>query len=996
MEEISFKDTVKETLNKLVNDQCTEEDAFLKIHESAYSYNKGIIEIFKVLFEIGNKCTSLKHFNNLCLRFHFFQSILNKVIVNSDGIKKSENVLVHFVKTNFIDIPSFQSLIESTVKQTKDVDKILETIMLSKDCDAMKKIDIFHVISSINGNISISQKMVSLFINTLNEIKDENKITEIVIKSQRFLTSQKQGKDFLAVHPNIHKKIIFNILLGLNSPTTSMACNTLINQKELFYKFDKAQRIELFISFYNESVKPELKKIESKSKLVSIISNSKKDQFFEMLNSRPFTLIEEALEIAKSSPKEIPNLTSLFIKSPVLLKMYLVNRLRSIYEKEGSLNENCIKFTFSLSPICDSYYFQDCIDFILKLLPKDKLLALRVIESLTISLRDFVEITKKDSVSFVSSVEPIHFFVNQKLNDQEDYLISKKGFWNILKKEKCVFKIGFFLSEMKLRCHEMFQWNEDEYDQICLTIQKYFEIIDSVLFIEDLKSYFVNASYEFDYFIMTRDNSVFWKMARIIVPLCSDWEQWKSLSITSNLSFRKSELISKQKDIVTEIKSRESDLFNTVFWLLDLEDIFYPEKLYNDISDEITRHYERDIKRNNIISLTKKHKEWVRCMIRQLKLTDFKKEKFYYIPNKFMSQCLIPRIKTSIKDAMYCAKFILQIFENDIEGVSLMYLLNIVAMYLVGSCVTMTTKETYNVGIFLNILLKQLKEWNSQETYNSNVRGKKGFNSTTIVEYSGFQVVYDKWTGLITKELIVMLSSTEESNVNKAIELYSLISSSLPENIVLKGMVKVLSSKKERQNEKKSQDSDGKVLEENKYLSSYMSQNIGKYQIEPKEMKELLNEFKTKTEVMKEKTIKIKVGIINEMNKKRNELMKEVWEKKKEELKGSIEKIKKEREEQEKKAFEVLSQGLVEKAGQVNKADKQSDKQEEIIKEDKSERRKHHQHRDYSRSERRHRSRERRGRSYSRSRTRSRSSSRRRRDGSKKNNRGYKEREYRN
>ncbi|EMS13582.1 hypothetical protein KM1_084070 [Entamoeba histolytica HM-3:IMSS] len=993
MEEISFKDTVKETLNKLVNDQCTEEDAFLRIHESAFLHNKGIIEIFKVLFESGNKCASLKHFNNLCLRFHFFQSILNKVIVNSDGIKKSENVLVHFVKTNFIDIPSFQSLIENTIKQPKDVDKIFETIMLSKDCDAMKKVDIFHVISSINESISVSQKMVSLFINSLNEIKDENKITEIVIKSQRFLTSDKQGKDFLAVHPNIHKKVIFNILLGLNSPTTSMACNTLISQKELFYKFDKTQRIEIFSLFYNDSVKPELKKIDPKSKLTSVMSNFKKDkdQFFEMLNNRPFTLIEEALEIAKSSPKEIPNLTSLFIKSPVLLKMYLINRLRSIYEKEGDLNENCIKFTFSLSPICDSYYFQDCVDFILELLTKDKLLALRVIESLTISLRDFVEITKKDSVSFVSSIEPIHFFVNQKLNDQEDYLISKKGFWNILKKEKCVFKIGFFLSEMKLRCHEMFQWNEDEYDQICLTIQKYFEIIDSVLFTEELKTYFVNAPCEFDYFIMTRDNSVFWKMARIIVPLCSDWEQWKSFSITNNISFRKSEFISKQKDIVAEIKTRESDLFNTVFWLLDLEDIFCPDKLYNDISDEITRHYEKDIKRNNIIPLIKKHKEWVRGMIRQLKLTDFKKEKLYYIPNKFMSQCLIPRIKISIKDAMYCAKFILQIFENDIEGVSLMFLLNIVAMYLIGSCVTMTTKETYNVGIFLNILLKQLKEWNSQEKYNSNVRGKKGFNSTTIVEYSGFQVVYNKWTGLITKELIIMLSSTEESNVNKAIKLYNTISSSLPENIFLKGMVKVLSYKKERQNEKSSHDSDRKVLEENKYLCSYMIQNIGKYQVQPKEMKELLNEFKTKTEVKKEKAIKIKVGIIDEMKKKRNELMKEVWEKKKEELKGGIEKIKKEREEQEKKVFEILSQGLVEKAGEVNRTDKKSNKEEEI-KEDKSERRKHHQHRDYSRSERRHHSRERRDRSYSRSR----SSSRRRRDTSKKNSRSYKEREYRN
>ncbi|KAF0989730.1 hypothetical protein HZS_1521 [Henneguya salminicola] len=265
----------------------------------------------------------------------------------------------------------------------------------------------------------------------------------------------------------------------------------------------------------------------------------------------------------------------------------------------------------------------------------------------------------------------------------------------------------------------------------------------------------------------------------------------------------------------------------SVFWLLDLYDIFLPKVKYDEYinkcnilisSIEDTKEIpskkikEKDRLMNVVRQLCqdkegqKMHvayiKQWIGGIVGEACVKNNKND----LLNFFFQFCVYPRSIFSPIDAIYSSEFVFVLHDirssnfnslSFLDKVSISYKFQIFCenMHIISS---FSESEAYNYGIFLNKIWEYLHPWHSSSIiFDQNCSKHPGFvimsrneqEKTEGYEYDNFRHLMYKWQYKQTKSFILCLESKDYIQIRNSIIILTRISSTFPRVVNLKNAI---------------------------------------------------------------------------------------------------------------------------------------------------------------------------------------------------------------
>ena len=250
----------------------------------------------------------------------------------------------------------------------------------------------------------------------------------------------------------------------------------------------------------------------------------------------------------------------------------------------------------------------------------------------------------------------------------------------------------------------------------------------------------------------------------------------------------------------------------SVFWCLSLYDIFVPRDSY-DV--EVTRAKGRlealqrrddpnmsTKKRSIEIARTedniKKLKEEERAQVgnhvaTKMALVQMKEEligddlNLNLTIGVFLQTCIIPRMLFSAEDALYCAKFVRMLHDNDTPRFSTLSYFDKILKMVTPCIFCLTEREASNFAIFLKETLSLLCRWyDSKQAYGSEGAKRSGFatnfldKSSAKATHKEFVKIFDLWNISMARVFMNALASKDYMHVRSALIVLSSIIKDFP------------------------------------------------------------------------------------------------------------------------------------------------------------------------------------------------------------------------
>ncbi|KAF2463724.1 uncharacterized protein BDR25DRAFT_106691 [Lindgomyces ingoldianus] len=260
--------------------------------------------------------------------------------------------------------------------------------------------------------------------------------------------------------------------------------------------------------------------------------------------------------------------------------------------------------------------------------------------------------------------------------------------------------------------------------------------------------------------------------------------------------------------------------FYITFWQLSLGDLVNSVKEYNaaqnyfaekaksidtrrDVSVQATR--KRDSERQAMTDLLREATDGMTAVKRTAKqLQEEMHQWFDRIPmvdartdvlyDTILQDCFLPRIQLSSHDAQFAAAMLRFMHSSGVPGFRTMKLLDQLFRFrfLSNLFYMCTSRESQNIGRFLNDILKELKTWHtSQDNYTKFATGQKrlpGFGRTfnadrtpiTFLDYEDFRRVLFKWHTNLFRALESCLKNEEYMHIRNAINVLKAVAPNFP------------------------------------------------------------------------------------------------------------------------------------------------------------------------------------------------------------------------
>uniref|UniRef100_A0A8C5WF72 THO complex subunit 2 n=1 Tax=Leptobrachium leishanense TaxID=445787 RepID=A0A8C5WF72_9ANUR len=244
-----------------------------------------------------------------------------------------------------------------------------------------------------------------------------------------------------------------------------------------------------------------------------------------------------------------------------------------------------------------------------------------------------------------------------------------------------------------------------------------------------------------------------------------------------------------------------SPQFYATFWSLTMYDLAVPVSSYNREISKL-RVQMKAIDENVDMPPNKKKKEKERCTALQEKLQEEEKKQFEHVGRvlqrmklekdnwllarstknetitKFLQLCIFPRCIFSAIDAVYCARFVELVHQQETPNFSTLLCYDRVfsdIIYTVASC---TENEASRYGRFLCCMLETVTKWHSDRAiYDKDCGSYPGFvtilratgfdggNKAAQLDYENFRHVVHKWHYKLTKASVHCLETGEYTHI---------------------------------------------------------------------------------------------------------------------------------------------------------------------------------------------------------------------------------------
>lgn len=263
--------------------------------------------------------------------------------------------------------------------------------------------------------------------------------------------------------------------------------------------------------------------------------------------------------------------------------------------------------------------------------------------------------------------------------------------------------------------------------------------------------------------------------------------------------------------------------FYVTFWQLSLYDITIPGKAYED---ELSRQHKKmasisadrsdisvagtrrkETEKRNISELVdrllKENKDHLKAFAESKARLQREKDQWFVgmsrryeqLNSALMEYCFLPRILNSPLDSFFCFKFVKLLHSSGTPNFRTLGFYDLIFRIerltsLIFSC---TSKESDNLGRFLNEILRDLARWHKERTlYEREAYGSKrtlpGFTMqldgegkpVTFLSYEDYRRILYRWHGVVFSALQNCLSSSEYMHIRNAISVLRAISQHFP------------------------------------------------------------------------------------------------------------------------------------------------------------------------------------------------------------------------
>jgi THO complex subunit 2 len=263
--------------------------------------------------------------------------------------------------------------------------------------------------------------------------------------------------------------------------------------------------------------------------------------------------------------------------------------------------------------------------------------------------------------------------------------------------------------------------------------------------------------------------------------------------------------------------------FYVTFWQLSLYDITIPGKAYED---ELSRQHKKmtsistdrsdisvagtrrkEAEKKNISELVdrllKENKDHLKAFAESKARLQREKDQWFVgmsrryeqLNSALMEYCFLPRILNSPLDSFFCFKFVKLLHSSGTPNFRTLGFYDLIFRVerltsLIFSC---TSKESDNLGRFLNEILRDLARWHKERTlYEREAYGSKrtlpGFTMqldgegkpVTFLSYEDYRRILYRWHGVVFSALQNCLSSSEYMHIRNAISVLRAISQHFP------------------------------------------------------------------------------------------------------------------------------------------------------------------------------------------------------------------------
>lgn len=263
--------------------------------------------------------------------------------------------------------------------------------------------------------------------------------------------------------------------------------------------------------------------------------------------------------------------------------------------------------------------------------------------------------------------------------------------------------------------------------------------------------------------------------------------------------------------------------FYTTFWQLSLNDIYVPQKSYEDELERLrkrvmaissdrtdlslagTQKKEREKKQVNELHerILLEHKQHVKSFSQTRARLQKERERWFMgmrgkhdpLNIAILQQCLLPRLLLSPVDALYSFKMFKYLHSSGTPHFRTVGLLDQLFrdQRLTGIIFLCTSKEADNFGRFLNEILRDLGRWHADKAvYEKEAYGAKrdlpGFSKATdsdgkptaFLDYEDFRRLLYKWHRLLGAALKTCLTGGEYMHIRNAISVLKAIVQHFP------------------------------------------------------------------------------------------------------------------------------------------------------------------------------------------------------------------------
>ncbi|KAL7720725.1 THO complex subunitTHOC2 C-terminal domain-containing protein [Entamoeba marina] len=720
----TFSDVVKSSLSDLFNDVISCDKCYQIINKSAIDHEFDILQIFRQILYSSNDFKTFSHFNELCDMFHFFPQILTLTFDEND-FTNIKNGILHMVLTDYISVLTFQDFVTSKISNNTSLfENLMVDILKNDDFDICKRLDLFEFIFSY-AKSKISTDVIKLLLSVLPKLNDRERLYVITTKCIFHIVKIREGKDYVFNDKELSLQVFKRLLVKHVHTQSTMKEMKVFS--EIAYHFNSYTRYNIYTTYQKEHIIPYMETFTNNKDLMHVIELLKKDKekdartpISNALDQFPFIFVTKIFEEVLVMDKQSKLLLKYLNLFPSIVKDYALFLFIQQVSTEEKILAQAKNLILLFTKQSDKHFLTSLLEFLIECTDTKPFLAIDMFGKLFKQLNYNYENGDKNT----------------------DHV---QSFFTVMRNTQNLFKIPYYLTQLKCYFNRLKYSNFGNYDAVSKIIIDYFHFISSIVDVDEIKNYCENNAEELRCFFEIEDINTFWE-------ICS----WKSLSIITNANNKKHKFYSSSQ-IAMEIGKREQDLLHVIFWLLDLDDIVEPSKFYDseiqkqkDNEDRGTKPRKADflkyLERDKTFHITH-----YRTILSNLQSAFKTHRKLFFKPLFFIQQCISPRVVNSCKDALYCAKFVLYLFDNNIPAISINF-----------KCCIVHEKKIF----------KKATLWDVKTKYQELCYGKFGFITNDKITYEQYDVAYKKWEKFINQQIYTFLFSKDESDIVKGLLIF--------------------------------------------------------------------------------------------------------------------------------------------------------------------------------------------------------------------------------